>query len=141
MAPKSWKSQLWEFQDSHLGVLGQNAIWMWDSWKSTKYTIRGKVVASPKFELWWILWIQVCLWLVLAPKVQLCTNHLVFGFVQVCLNSWCFSLFLVPFWNSSTPLYPPKCCELGSMPRLLTFLLFSFQTHIWIYQGAWEHVM
>jgi len=31
-----------------LGVLGQNAIWMWASWSGTKYTIRGKVVASPK---------------------------------------------------------------------------------------------
>jgi hypothetical protein len=29
-----------------------------------------------------------CLWFVLAPKVlQLCTNHLVFGFVQVRVSS------------------------------------------------------
>jgi hypothetical protein len=36
-------------------------------------------------------------WFVLAPIVfQLCTNHLVFGFVQVHVNSWCLSLFLVP---------------------------------------------
>jgi hypothetical protein len=50
-------------------VLGQNAIWMWVSWKGTYYTIRGKVMASPKFELWWILWIRVCPWFILAPKV------------------------------------------------------------------------
>jgi len=25
-APKSQESQLWEFWDSHLGILGQNAI-------------------------------------------------------------------------------------------------------------------
>jgi hypothetical protein len=30
-APKSQESQLWEFRDSHFGVLGQNVIWMWAS--------------------------------------------------------------------------------------------------------------
>jgi len=27
-------------------------IWMWALWPTTEYTIRGKVVASPKFEPW-----------------------------------------------------------------------------------------
>jgi hypothetical protein len=108
-APKSWESQLWQFRDSHLGVLGQNAIWMWASWRGTKYTIRGKVVASHKPGPWWVLWIWVCLWLILTPKVlQLCINHLVFGFVHAHVSSWCFSFFLVPSWSSSTPLYPSK---------------------------------
>jgi hypothetical protein len=79
--PKLQESQVWEFQDSHLGVSKQNAIWMWASWRGTKYTIRGKVVASPKFGSWWILWVRVCSWLVLAPKVlQLCINQLVVWF-------------------------------------------------------------
>ncbi len=51
-APKLRESQLWEFRDSYLGVPGQNAILMWASWRGTKYTIRGKVVASPKSGLW-----------------------------------------------------------------------------------------
>jgi len=55
MAPKLKESQLWEFRDSHLGVPGQNAIWMWASWKGIEYTVRGKVVASPKSEPWWVL--------------------------------------------------------------------------------------
>ncbi len=38
--------------DSHLGVLGQKAIWMWAMWKGVEYTIRGKVVASPKSGPW-----------------------------------------------------------------------------------------
>jgi hypothetical protein len=38
-----------------------------------------------------------------------------------------------------TPL-PTKCYELGSVPQLLTLLLFSPKTHIWIYQEVWEHV-
>ncbi len=60
------------------GVPGQNAIWMWASWKGTKYTIRGKVVATPKFGPWWILWVWVFLWFVLAQKMlKLCINQLV----------------------------------------------------------------
>jgi len=49
---------------------GQNDIWVLVPWPGTKYTIRGKVVVSPKPGLLWILWIQICLWLVLAPKMQ-----------------------------------------------------------------------
>ncbi len=49
---KSWESQLWEFWDSHLGVLGQNVIWMLAPWPGTEYTIRGKVVVSPKSGPW-----------------------------------------------------------------------------------------
>jgi hypothetical protein len=46
--------------------------------------LKGKVVASPKFELWWVLWVWGCLWFVLTPKVlKLCTNQLVVWFVQV----------------------------------------------------------
>ncbi len=35
-----------------LGLSGQNAIWMWVSWRGIEYTIRGKVVASSKFRSW-----------------------------------------------------------------------------------------
>jgi hypothetical protein len=31
---------------------GQNAIWMWASWRGTKYIIKGKVLASPKSRPW-----------------------------------------------------------------------------------------
>jgi hypothetical protein len=33
------------------------------------HTIWGKVVASPKFGPWWVLWIRGHPWLFLAPKV------------------------------------------------------------------------
>jgi hypothetical protein len=104
-APKSREFQLWEFWD--LGVPGQNATWMLVPWPGTKYTIRGKVVASPKFGSWWVLWIRVCPWLVLAPKVfQLCTNQLLFG---LCRSVWMIdylSFFLISSWCSNTPFYP-----------------------------------
>jgi hypothetical protein len=43
--PKSQESQFWEFWDSHLGVLGQNDIWVLALWPYTKITIRGR---------WWL---------------------------------------------------------------------------------------
>jgi hypothetical protein len=71
-------------QDSHLGVPGQNAIWMWLPWRDANNIIRGKVVASPKSGAWWVLWIRVCIWLILTPKVlKLCTNQCVVWFVQI----------------------------------------------------------
>jgi len=52
----------WESRD-------KKTIRMWVSWSNTKNTIWGKVVASLEFGLWWVLWIQSCPWLVLAPRV------------------------------------------------------------------------
>jgi hypothetical protein len=61
-------------------------IWMWPSWRGAENTIRGKVVASPKSRPWWVLWVRVCPWLVLAPKgLQLCTNRLV---LVLCRSVW-----------------------------------------------------
>jgi len=37
----------------------RKAIWMWPPWPATQYTIRGKVVASPKSGPWWILCVRV----------------------------------------------------------------------------------
>jgi hypothetical protein len=50
-----------------LAILGL-PFGMWASWRGAQYSIRGKVVASPKSGPWWVLWVQVCLWLVLTPK-------------------------------------------------------------------------
>jgi hypothetical protein len=67
--PKLRESQFWEFWDSHLEITGQNDIWVLALWPSTNNTIRGKVVASPKFGPWWVLWIRIYMWLVRATKV------------------------------------------------------------------------
>ncbi len=79
-------SQLWEFWDSHLGILGQNDIWVLVLWPRTKHTIRGKVMASPKSESWWIFWVHGCPWFMCAPK---CSNYaltnLLFG---LCRSIW-----------------------------------------------------
>jgi hypothetical protein len=64
----------------------KNDIWVLVLWPGTKYTIRGKVVASPKFGPWWVLWVHVCSWLICAPK---CCNYalsnLLFG---LCRFVW-----------------------------------------------------
>jgi hypothetical protein len=127
MGPQSCGSpQLWEFRDSHLGVLGQNDIWVLVLWPGTKYTIRGKVVVSPKFGPWWILWICVCRWFVRAPK---CSNYvltnLLFG---LCRSMWVIE-FLVnlpsPIPKLKHALLPLKCYKLESAPQLLLLPLFS----------------
>jgi hypothetical protein len=90
--PKSREPQLWEFWDSHLGVPRQNDIWVLVPWLGTENTIRGKVVASPKSGLWWVLWIRVCSWFVYAPK---CSNYaltnLLFG---LCRSVWMIEMFV-----------------------------------------------
>ncbi len=75
-----------------------------------------------------------CPCLVLAPRMlKLCTNHFVWVVCRPVWVSEACQLFLVPSWSSNTPLYPSKCCELGSMPRLLLLLLFPTWTHIWVF--------
>jgi len=75
---------LWESRDK--------MIWVLVLWPGTKYTIRGKVVASPKSGLWWVLWVYVCMWLVHAPK---CLNYalinLLFG---LCRFVWIKEMFV-----------------------------------------------
>ncbi len=54
---------------------------------------KGKVVASPKFKPWWVLWIRVCPWLVHAPKVfWLYINQPVVSLEE----KWVFSTY--PVW-------------------------------------------
>jgi len=76
--------------------------------RHTVYYKGGKWWLPPKFGLWWVLWVRVCSWLVLAPKVfQLCTNQFVVLFCAgLCEWLKCLSIFLVPSRSSSTPLYP-----------------------------------
>jgi hypothetical protein len=118
---------LWKFRDSHLGVSGQNDIWVLVSWLGKKYIIRGKVAASLKFGSWWVLWIRVCSWFVRAPK---CSNNtltnLLFG---LCRSMWVIELLVnLPSPISKlqhTPL-PPKCYKPGSTPQFRLLPLFTF---------------
>jgi hypothetical protein len=74
------------------GLPFRNDIWVLVPWPGTKYTIREKVVASPKSRLWWVLWIHVYLWFIHSPK---CSNYaltdLLFG---LCRFVWVIDLFV-----------------------------------------------
>ncbi len=81
-----------EFKDSHLGILGQNDIWVLVMWPCTKYNIRGKVMASPKSRPWWVLWICVHMWLVRAPK---CSNYALTNLlISLCRSVWVIDLLV-----------------------------------------------
>jgi hypothetical protein len=68
-------TKLWGAKIARVPTL---AIWMRASRRGAKYIIWGKVVASPEFGPWWVLWVWGRPWLFLASKVlQLCTNHFV----------------------------------------------------------------
>ncbi len=129
-SPKSWGSSLWEIQDSHLGVLGQNEIWVLVLWPTIEYTIRGKVVASPKFGPWWVLWIRVYMWLVCAPK---CSNYALTNLLfDLCRSVWIIEVFfnlLSPIPKLQHTLLPSKVCEPGSAPPTLS----PSTIHLWIH--------
>ncbi len=139
--PKLKESQHWKFRDSHLGIPGQNIIWVLVPWPGTKYTIRGKVVASPKFGPWWVLWVRVAHD---SSEHQTCSNYALTNLLfSLCMSVWVNKLLvnlLSPIPKLQHAPLPPKCCKPRSMPQLLTLLLFSFQIHIWIYQGVWERI-
>ncbi len=130
------ESPLMRFRDSHVGVLGEK------SHLDVSPVERCRVYYNEEgggFPQVWVVVSLVCLcylWLVLAPKVfQLYTNHLVWVVCRlVWVNEAC-QLFLVPSRSSNTPLYPSKCCELRSVPRLLPFSLSFTWTHLWVLQG------
>jgi hypothetical protein len=83
---RSYKHPKW--LNSQLGSPMKNVIWMYPLWHVTKNSIRGKVLVSPKFRSWWVLWICVCSCLICALKMfQLCTNQLVIWFIQINMNN------------------------------------------------------
>ncbi len=70
MGPQSFGSpNFGNFETPKWESWDKNVVWMWASWRGTEYTMREKVVASPKSGPWWVLWVRVCPWLVLTPKV------------------------------------------------------------------------
>ncbi len=96
------KTKLWVSKVVGVPILGisrlprQNDIWVLALWLSTKNTIRGKVVASPNFKPWWVLWIHVCLWLIRAPK---CSNYALTNLLLgLCRSVWVID-FLVNLLN------------------------------------------
>jgi hypothetical protein len=110
-------------KNSHLDVA---------SVKSCRVYYKGEGGGFPQVRAVVSLVCLCCPWLVLAPSVlQLCTNHFVWVVCRPVWVSEACQLFLVPSRSSNTPLYPSKCCELGSVLWLLLIPLLSTWAHIW----------
>jgi hypothetical protein len=125
------------FQDSHSRVPGEKNHLDVGFMASHKIYYKGEGGGFPQVRAVMNLVCPCCSWLILAPKVlQLCINHFVWVVWRPVWVSEACQLFLVPSWSSNTPLYPSKCCELGSMPQLLPLSLSSTWTHIWVLQGV-----
>jgi hypothetical protein len=123
-APKLRQSQLAQFRDSHTGVPGEKSHLDVGPVKRSKVYYKGEGGGFPQVRAVVSCVCMCCPWLVLPPKVlQLCTNHLVWVVYRPVWVSEAYQLFLVPSWSSNTPLYPSKCCELRSVPRLLPLSL------------------
>jgi len=119
-----------------LGVLGKKSHLDVGFVANHKVYYKGEGGGFPQVRVVVSLVCSCCPWFVLAPKVfQLCTNHFVWVLCKPVWVSEACQLFLVPSRSSNTPLYPSKCCELGSVPRLLLLLLSSTWTHICILRG------
>jgi hypothetical protein len=115
----------------------RKAIWMWAPWRGPEYTMKGEGGGFPQVRAVVSLVCLCCPWFVLAPKVlQLCTNHFVWVVCRPVWVSKACQLFLVPSRSSNTPFYLSKCCELGSVPRLLPLSLSFTWTHIWVLPGV-----
>jgi hypothetical protein len=111
-------------KNSHLDVA---------SVESCRVYYKGEGGGFPQIRAVVSLVCPCCPWLVLAPRVlQLCTNHFVWVVCKPVWVSEVCQLFLVPSWSSNMPLYPSKCCELGSVLQLLLLPLFSTWAHIWV---------
>jgi hypothetical protein len=125
-----------------LGSPGKNSHLDVASVESCKVYYKGEGGGFPQVRAVMSLVCPCCLWLVLAPRVlQLCTNHFVW---VVCRPVWvtkACQLFLVPSRSSNTPFYPSKCCELGSVFRLLLLSLFFYLGSYLSPLRSWECVI
>jgi hypothetical protein len=94
MGPQSRRSpNFGNFGITHLGVSGQNDIWVLVLWPGTKYSIKGKVVVFPKFGRWWILWVRVVRDSSLHQK---CSNYALSNLLfRLCKSVWGIDLLVI----------------------------------------------
>ncbi len=83
-------------------------------------------MASPKFGLWWVLWVCGCPWLNRAPK---CSNYALNNLLfSLCRSMWVIELLVnlpSPILKFQHALLPPKCYKPRNVPQLLLLPLFS----------------
>jgi hypothetical protein len=89
------------------------------------------VVASPKSGPWWVLWVRVCPWLILAPKCSdYALTNLLFSLWRSVLVSVYLSFFLVSSRSCSMPFYPQSATSQGACPTLYISTIFTLDSHL-----------
>ncbi len=122
---KLWCWEIWASKVPGLQPRTVSGLQLRSPWKNNQLDVisvvscriyyKGEGGGCPQVRAVVNLVCPCCPWLVLAPKVfQLCTNHFVWVVCRPVWVSEACQLFLVPSRSSNTPLYPSKCCELGS---------------------------
>jgi hypothetical protein len=102
-----------------LGVPGQNDIWVLVPWPGTKYPIRGRWWLPPKSGSWWVLWVRVCMWFILAPK---CSNYVLIKlWFGLCISMWVIELLVNhPSPHPRAPTHPSTLEVLQAKERAPT---------------------
>jgi hypothetical protein len=109
----------------------------WESWDKMRFGCqscgqsyiyyKGKVVASPKFGPWWVLWVYVCPWFIHAPKCsKYALTNLLFG---LCKTVWVIELLIIlpsPSRSSNTPFYPQSVTTKERTPTFFLSDVFTF---------------
>ncbi len=113
------------FGTPNLKIPGQNDMSVWALWPCIENTINGKVVASPKFGPWWVLWVYVAHGSFVNQK---CSNTLVNLLFGLCKFVWIIESLVIcssphpkaPTCPSTsevlqvrkwTPIFYPFCCS------------------------------
>jgi hypothetical protein len=99
---------------------------------SIENTVRGKVLASPKSRLWWVLWICVCSWFTVHQKCSYYTlTNLLFG---LCGFMWVIDLLVTllnPYFGA---LARPSTLEVlrakEHTPTPHFFIIFTWDSHL-----------
>jgi hypothetical protein len=109
----------------------RKAIWMWVPWRVTEYTIRGKVVTSPKSGPWWVLCVRVARgW----SQHQRCFNYALTTLCGLCAGpcEW-ISLSILPSPIPELQHAPLPLKVLWAWERILTppsFAVFHLDSHL-----------
>jgi hypothetical protein len=119
----------------------RKAIWMWVPWRVTEYTIRGKVVASPKSGPWWVLCVRVARgW----SQHQRCSNYALTTLCGLCAGpcEW-ISLSILPSPIPELQHAPLPLKVLWAWERIPTppsSVVFHLDSHLSLAR-SWECVM
>jgi len=127
----SLHTKLWASKVVRVPILEKNDIWVLVPWPGIEYTIRGKVVASPKSRLWWVLWKSV--FTHGSSMHQKCSNYALTNLLFVlCRSMWIIELLVtLPHLEAPTCPFTPKVLQIKERaPTPYPSIVFTFRLAI-----------